>query len=230
MEKTADYAELASFTGKLLRDNFGKGPSSVYVSIEHPFITIYLQDFLAPMEKVLARQNREIKIEETRDMLMEELIPEFKGQIRGMLNVGISNVYYDWDMQNQSGFIIGIIDEECVDDTPLPFPYYKEKERIHDHIIKVCEIAQKGPEHIDSYFLNDRTLVIERHGIMVEIEKEMISTGFSDQLRLAKRKLEKRLLDPKLVESLLNVHVQDKFVVWDFKRDTSYITFILKPK
>lgn len=56
MEKNSVQAEIASYIGKLLRDNFGKGPSSVYVSLKKPFITIHLRDFLAPMERVLLSQ------------------------------------------------------------------------------------------------------------------------------------------------------------------------------
>ncbi|SDI00452.1 DUF2294 domain-containing protein [Alteribacillus bidgolensis] len=112
MEKTSVQAEIASYTGKLLRDNFGKGPSSVYVSIKKPFVTLHLRDFLAPMERVLVSQEKTMKVEETRDILMQELLPEIKAALKVTANLAVNEMYYDWSLQNRTGILIGIIDEE----------------------------------------------------------------------------------------------------------------------
>ncbi|WP_236634695.1 Na-translocating system protein MpsC family protein [Alteribacter lacisalsi] len=221
-----DYSELASYTGRLFRDNFGKGPQSVYVSIEHPVVTIYLRDFLAPMERVLDKQKNKMKIEETRDLLMQELIPDIKAQVRIMLETDVESVYYDWSIDNRSGLIICILK----DAEDVPFPDYEGKERIHEQINQLSIIAEKAPEEIASSHLNDRTLIIRRTGILVEIEKEMIRSGFSEQLRLAKRRLEKRLLETSVFETILESSVVDRFVDWDFDKDRSYIVLILKPR
>ncbi|MFG6149270.1 Na-translocating system protein MpsC family protein [Halobacillus sp. B23F22_1] len=230
MEKNSIQAEIASYTGKLFRDNFGKGPSSVYVSIEHPFITIYLSDFLAPMERVLVGQKNFMKVEETRDYLMQELIPEIKATLRVTADIHVENIYYDWSLKNRSGIIVGVVKEESDEEELLSLKDYPNKDKIHDEIIKVSEQAEKAPEQVDSLFLNPRTLVIDRKGILVRIEKELIQSGFSEQLRLSKRQLEKRLLDPTVFESILDTQVMDIFVDWDFTLDKSYIILILKPK
>ena len=49
----SQQTELASYIGKLLRDNFGKGPESVFVTIDQSVITIYLRNFISPTEKIL---------------------------------------------------------------------------------------------------------------------------------------------------------------------------------
>nr|WP_181349682.1 Na-translocating system protein MpsC family protein [Thalassobacillus sp. CUG 92003] len=230
MEKNSIQAEIASYTGKLFRDNFGKGPSSVYVSIEHPFITIYLRNFLAPMERVLVGQKNYMKVEEMRDLLMQELLPDIKATLRVTANLIVDDLYYDWSLPNRSGLIMGIIKSEEEKEEPAPFADYLHKQDVHDEIIKVSEEAEKQPERTDSLYLNARTLVVKREGILVKIEQELIRSGFSQQLHLSKRQLEKRLLDPKVFETILGVPVQDIFVDWDFNLDTSYIVFILKPE
>ncbi len=53
------YSRISSFTGRLLREKFGKGPTSVFVAINNPYITIYLRDFLAPIERVLFEKGSE---------------------------------------------------------------------------------------------------------------------------------------------------------------------------
>lgn len=62
------------------------------------------------------------------------------------------------------------------------------------------------------------------------IEQELIRSGFENQLRLSKRKLEKSLIDKKFLESVLHQEIQDVFVDWDFENDTGFVIFILKPK
>ncbi|MFC7321276.1 Na-translocating system protein MpsC family protein [Halobacillus campisalis] len=230
MEKNSVHAEIASYTGKLFRDNFGKGPSSVYVSIEHPFITIYLSDFLAPMERVLVGQKNYMKVEETRDFLMQELLPEIKATLRVTADVDVENIYYDWSLRNKSGILVAVIKEENSEEQISDLSDYPKKDEVNNEIIRVSELAEKAPEKVESVYLNSRTLLVDRKGILVRIEKELINSGFSEQLRLSKRQLEKRLLDPTVFETILGTQIQDIFVDWDFSLDKSYIIFILKPK
>ncbi|MFD2705787.1 Na-translocating system protein MpsC family protein [Salibacterium lacus] len=227
MEKNSIQAEIASYTGKLLRDNFGKGPSSVYVSIKRPFITIYLSDFLAPMERVLIGQNKTIKVEETRDLLMQELLPDIKATLKASAGLDIKEMYYDWSLHNKTGILVGeMINEDGENDILLE--NYEKKEAIHEQIGEVSMQAEKWPEAVDSCLLNDRTLIITRVGILVKIEKELIRRGFEEQLKLSKRQLEKRLLDAGEFEKILGSKIKDIFVDWDFNIDKSYIIIILQ--
>ena len=228
MERKSKEAEIASYVGKLLRDNFGKGPSSVYVSIQEPYVTIYFRDFLAPMERVLVDQKEDMRVEETRDLLMQGLLPDIKASLRVMADLEVESFYHDWSLHNRSGIVIGVLangseaEEKGLED-------YQEKESVHKEIIRVSKLAEKAPESVDSCMLNDRTLVVLRDGILVRIEKELIRSGFEEELKLTKRRLEKGLLHNNQFESILNTKVEDIFVDWDFNLDKSYITIIIKP-
>ncbi len=228
MERKSNEAEIASYVGKLLRDNFGKGPASVYVSIQEPYMTIYFRDFLAPMERVLVDQKEDMRVEETRDLLMQGLIPEIKASIRVMADLEIESFYHDWSLHNRSGIIIGVM-KEVNSFEGRELEGYKEKEQVHDEIIRVSKLAEKAPENVDSCKLNDRTLVVLRDGILVRIEKELIRDGFEEELKLTKRRLEKGLLHDHQFESILSAKVEDIFVDWDFNLDKSYIIIIMKP-
>lgn len=222
MEKTSVQVELSSYLGKLLRDHFGKGPSSVYVSINKPFITMHIRDFLAPMERVLIDQGKWLKVEELRDHLMEELLPEIKATLQTMLDIEIAEMYYDWTLENRSGMILAVLkgaDHELKD--------YPEKDLIQSETAVISEMAEKVPERIDSCFLNNRTLLIRRDGILVRIEKELIKNGFEEALRLSKKGLEKRLLKHSEINTILDGKATDLFVDWDFAQDKSYIIFVL---
>ncbi|GAK02154.1 hypothetical protein JCM19037_370 [Geomicrobium sp. JCM 19037] len=106
---------------------------------------------------------------------------------------------------------------------------YPEKDNVHEAICRVTEEAEKQPRSVQSFFANDRTLVVFREGILVTIEKELIRTGFEEHLKITKRHLEKKLLHAAGFEEILKRGVEDIFVDWDFQRDKSYIIFTLKP-
>jgi len=64
---------------------------------------------------------------------------------------------------------------------------------------------------------------------LIRIEKEFIRLGFKENLMIAKRNLEKKLLKErrKNFEGHLNRKVIDEFTFWNFEEDSSYIILIL---
>ncbi|WP_257349868.1 DUF2294 domain-containing protein [Pseudalkalibacillus decolorationis] len=222
IEKQSIQSEIASFIGKMLRDNFGKGPGSVYVSIADPFVTIYVKGFLSPMERVLMG-NQKKQVEKTRDLLMESLGNEMKAYMKSATDIDIEEFYYDWSLEDQSGIFMGV--------GPLKteFPSYMGQNLVHDEIAHMSKLAEKSPDVVESFLINSRTLIIRRDEILVQIEKEFISSGYEEILRLTKRSLEKRLLSESRLESILNVEIADVFIDWDFDSDKSYVVLILNP-
>ena len=230
MDQESINLELASYVGKLLRDSFGRGPGSVFVTIDNFIITIYFRNFLSPTENILISQKQQTLVQQTRDKLMQNLIPEIKAYVKILSGLVIKEFYYDWSLPNKSGLFVGICStdengEDIIDND------YDGKISIHKEISHISIEAEKEPEEILSYLLNDRTLIVIRKGILVRIEKELIRMGLNETLRIAKRKLEKGLLhNANRFESILNCRVSDIFVDWDFDLDKSAIVFILNPK
>lgn len=225
MKNKSIEAEIANYTGKLLRDNFGKGPTSVYASIGESLITIYLKGFLAPIETVLLGQKNEMQVEETRDLMMQELVPEIKANLEQVTGRHIDKVHYDWSLSRKTGIIFASIYSEH---TTLENSYLNQ-EAIHQEITRFSIQMEKEPEEIYSSMANSRTLTIIRKGILVEIEQELINNGFEEVLKLSKRRLEKRQLYNRRLESLIEGTIEDIFVDWDFQIDRGYIILIIKP-
>ncbi|WP_374701250.1 Na-translocating system protein MpsC family protein [Thalassobacillus sp. C254] len=50
--------KIAGYVGRMIRNHFGKGPKSVYVTISYPYITIYLEDFLGQNGKCFTQEKR----------------------------------------------------------------------------------------------------------------------------------------------------------------------------
>jgi uncharacterized protein YbcI len=221
--------ELSSYISKILRENFGKGPESVHVSLGGTFITVYIRNFLSPTEKVLMIQKEEETVQHTRDLLMQTLIPEIKAYIKIVTGMEIREFYYDWGLHNKSAMFTGISTD--LTNTKLPVnEEYSGKGDLHSEIINLSQESEKAPEEIYSCQINHRTLLVIRNGILVRIEKQLIRQGMRDQLKLAKRTLEKGLLhNNNHFEAILNTNVVDIFVDWDFDLDKSVIIFVINP-
>lgn len=220
--------EISGYIGRLLRDNFGRGPGNVFCTISKPFVSIYITNFLSQMENTLISNHQSVYVQKTRDLMMDTLEEEITSYIELNTQDKIKGFYYDWNLDEKSGMLLYVFEN----DQPYNFEPYKNKKLIEEETIQFSQEIQKAPEKTDSTFLNDRTLIIARHGILISLEKEFIQLGFQETLKIAKRNLEKRIIhDHKdSYEEYLNATITDYFVDWNFDQDKSYTLFILKPR
>jgi len=228
-DKQQLLTQISSYVGKLLRDHFGKGPESVYVSLGSTFFTLYIRNFITPMERVLLEQEQEMVVLDLRHQLMKKVLPELCAYIERTTGQTIREMYYDWSLYNRSGLIGGIAE------TPFPAgdevdESYPGRDDVHRVINQVSQEVQKRPEETYSCLLNSRTLLILRRGILVRIEQELIRLGHGELLRHVKANLEQSELRDGRFDSILQQRVIDSFVDWDFTLDKSMIVLILQPK
>jgi uncharacterized protein YbcI len=221
--------EVSSYISKILRDYFGKGPESVHVSLGKTFIIVYIRNFLSPTEKVLLNQKQDESVQQTRDLVMHTLIPEIKAYIKIITGMEIREFYYDWGLHNKSAMFTGI----CTDTSSIDFPIQEEftgKTELITEIINLSSESEKKPEEIYACQLNHRSILVIRNGILVRIEKQLIRQGMQEQLKLAKRTLEKGLLhNNNHFEGILDTKIIDIFVDWDFDLDKSVIVIVTNP-
>lgn len=216
---------LAGFTARLLRKHFGKGPEAVFVSFTDDVICIYVRDLLTPVEKVLLENNQFGMVYATRDSLMEKCLPELKEQIKDETGHYFKRFYYDWNMETNGGVIVAVKDQLSDDssDTSLL--------KVNELVAHVTQKTERLPDKVKSVKLNNRTLVIYREGILVNIEKEIVRSGDEEVLRKAKGNLEKQELREAFDKQsqLLQGTAQEIFVDWSFEKDQSLIVIIIDP-
>ncbi|MEJ8306126.1 Na-translocating system protein MpsC family protein [Saccharibacillus sacchari] len=215
---------VTSYVGKLLRTRFGKGPESVSVFLSERCIVFHLRNFMGPVEKFLLTQEEEKAFRYTRELLMESLLPELTDFLRDHTGMNVSEFYYDWGVHNASGAIIGMFDPK-----PAHSPDYPGKADLHEKVIEVTAAIQKVPEHIDSWWVNPRMLAVFRQGITVLLEKEMVELGYTEVLKAAKRRLEKRMLEQDADAGIiLSKKLTDLYADWDFNLDRSIVIYIFE--
>lgn len=225
-EKTVQ-SEISGYISTLLRNHFGKGPSSVYVSIKKPYIVIHFRGFIAPMEAVLLKQNEWKRVLETRDLLFNELKDDILINIWRIAKMEISEFYADWNLDKETGLLIGVIAED--DEEIFEWPKLIDRSAFEQRIIKASELAEKKPGTLKIYWLNDRTILIKKTEILVGIEKALIAEGYTEILKIVKRPLERRLLIEVQPEKVLVQQISEIFLDWNFNEDIGYIVLLLEP-
>jgi len=223
------HTEIGSYISTVMRDHFGKGPTSVYVAFSSPFITIHLRGFLTPTEKVLLKQNEPIQVLKIRDLLMNDLVPEIKLGLWKIGELDVKEVYADWNLENQTGMVIAVLNED-IEQKNFEWPSAVERKAFEEELVKASIKAQKAPGETEVYWLNDRTILARRMEILVAVEKELIKNGFSEELKIAKRPLERKVLAEVQLEAVLKRNILETFVEWDFNTDKAYTVFILEPQ
>ncbi|MGM0898050.1 MAG: DUF2294 domain-containing protein [Bacillota bacterium] len=219
-------SEVSGYISNLLREHFGKGPSSVYVTIKRPYITIHFRGFVSPMEKILLDQEEETRVLETRDFMFNALKPEILNELLSITQLEFTELYADWNLPLKSGIFIGVMGEEPLVD-PLEWPEDAERDIFHDQVKLVNEEAGRIPDKLETLWMSNRTLLLKRSGILVGIEKALIKEGFTEILKLTKRPLEQQLLKAAPLNDSLQRDIDEIFMDWNFSQDVGYIAFIL---
>lgn len=227
-EKTIQ-SEVGSYVSALLRTHFGKGPSKLYITLNPPFITIQFQGFLAPMERLLVKRKEKKRVLETRDLMMTELKPEIIQGLREAALLEVSELYVDWDLEKETGMMIGILEEE-LRQKPILWPEEINEDVFKRKINEASYKAEKVPESTDLYWLSDWVILVRRTGILVQIEKELIKNGYMEELKLSKRPLERRLMLETALDTVIKQPISDIFLDWNFEADIGYTAFVLGPK
>ncbi|TWT27419.1 DUF2294 domain-containing protein [Planomicrobium sp. CPCC 101110] len=157
-EKTIQ-TEIGGFVSTLMREHFGKGPTSIFVSIIYPFIAIHLRGCLTATEKILLKRNEVNHVYKISDLIMEEMIAEIKLVLSELAECDVKEVYADWNLIHESGMIIVVLNEEA---NPESFarPANFDEKAFQEELNKASVKAQREPGSTEVYWLNDRTFLV----------------------------------------------------------------------
>lgn len=228
MEESVDFTnEISSFATRFLKEHFGESPGSLHVYNKPPFTLIHLKGFLMPSEKLLVEKNNASHVLETRDLLMNSLKPDFISEMESITGQKTMELYADWNLNKETGVLLAISREEA-SPTDFAWPPEVDAESVQEIIRLNSQRTQKLPDRIHYFWLTDALLIIERQGILIDIEKQLIANGVSEELRLAKRPLEHQVTKFFNLQSFLHRAIIELFVDWDFEADKGYMIILMK--
>lgn len=232
-EREKIEGKLKGQVNTILRDHFGKGPNSMHVQWAPPFITLYLQEFLAPIERTLWAKQGPRGIEQLRHEMMDELLAPICTVIEAETTYSLKEFYYDWDLHKDipsNGMLWGIIDIDTENENMSPWPGELNKELVIEQITNISKQIDKEPEEVHVYWLGSHELVIEQVDILLGIEHELIKNSHEKILKTEKTALEKKLFVKSILEKLLKRTIQDVFVDWNFQKNKEYMIIRLQKR
>ncbi|WP_449538842.1 Na-translocating system protein MpsC family protein [Ferdinandcohnia sp. Marseille-Q9671] len=217
---------ISSYTSKLLRNKFGRGPESCFAATADHFLVLHIRGFISPMEEVLLEQHQHIHVDIARNIVISSIISELKGVFQVTLESEIRTFYHDWNYPNNTGVIIAVLENSLNSmekSTEVDFSL------LESEVVRISTEVQKPPQEVTSFQISPRICIVKREGILVPIEKALIENGFQKELYFTKDELEKGYLHRQgTFDQVFQKKVADIFVDWDFKEDNSLICFILK--
>ena len=142
--------EVGGFISTLLRKHFGKGPTSVYVTIKRPFIIMHFRGFTTTMEKILLKQNEWKRVLETRNLLVQELKPIIRRQLKEIAGWTIDEFYVDWNLDLETGTFLAVSSEKA---DPFNFEWPSEYDKVifDMKLEQVCKTLQRNLHQTDTY-------------------------------------------------------------------------------
>lgn len=223
-QKKEEY--ISSYISKLLRKKFGRGPQSCQTTVTKHHLVTYIRGFLSPMEDVLLEYGQNKYVDHARTVIITHILDEIKGVVQVTLDVEVLEYYHDWNLPNNSGVLIFVLETEAGQEYKTDV----DIKRIELEVGRISLLVEKIPEKINTYPISPFIYLIERNGILIQIEKALIEKGFENELRFTKDELEKSYFhrDGRF-EDIFNKSVIDIFIDWNFKADKSMMVFILRP-
>jgi len=176
------------------------------------------------MEDILLQEGQSRYVDNVRQVIINHLLDEIKGVVKVTLGAEVGNYYHDWNFSNNSGILIFVLDEEVGQDYNTDM----DIKSLEAEIGRVSLLVEKIPDKITTYPIAPSIYLVERIGILVQIEKALIAKGFQKELKFTKDELEKTYFhrDGRF-EEIFNQSVKDIFIDWNFKEDKSLMAFIL---
>lgn len=222
-------AEVKTYISTVLDHHFNETPASINILIQPPFIVVYLTGFLLPTERLLLDRNESERVLKTRDLMMTELKPELMTGLATLTELAIDEFYADWNLENETALFLAVASQGETAAAPKWSEDATQKALLRE-VIQASKKTQKEPQQTNVYWLDGYAVLIERSGILTEIEKELVQNGEIEALRLAKRPLERRLMKSAELSAILKQDIQEMFVDWNFESDKAYLVLVFEKK
>ncbi|WP_035425259.1 Na-translocating system protein MpsC family protein [Halalkalibacterium ligniniphilum] len=219
--------KISSHSSKLLRQKFGRGPTSCQATICETYLVLYIRGFISPMEEVLLEHGDRSYIEYARAKIISQVITELRELVENTLNIDVEDNYHNWDFLNNSGIIIFVLKQKIsvVVESEVNMTALKSE------VTRVSALLEKVPDEVQVYAHSRTLYLIFRKGILVPVEKALLSKGYHDELLVAKNDLEKSYFHREgRFEEIFKRDIRDLFIDWNLKEDKSVMAFVLDNK
>lgn len=223
-----DLLQLGSTLSKKLKQRFGKGPESCFVTLHMGKLTVIIRNFITPAEEVLINIGEMNLAYNFRTILMNHIANELiTHEAFKVLNFNNGSFLQDWDFETNTAILL--FEEESLsknlDNKNNPYFY----EKMTDQIKYVSSELHKAPHSLDIMKISPSLLAVECQGVMLEIENVLHKKGHQDLLQERSRGIKKRFQNKKdLFAKIIGKEIEGIYILWDYKKDRNFIIFYLQ--
>ncbi|WP_100523449.1 Na-translocating system protein MpsC family protein [Mycobacteroides abscessus] len=219
---------IGNLTSKLLRKNFGRGPEVCQAFLKYRYLVFYLRGFVSPMEAVLLKNGNADNIYISRNIVMESVLSQLKGILELEFGEEVLDFYHDWNYSKNTGMIT-IVFEKDVLPTEEDIEAFPERVALINEVNRISAIVQKIPESTEVYRISPKLFVVKRTGILIPLEKALISKGCHQTLLVTIDDLMKSYCDREgRFEAIFGQPYEDIFVDWNLNQDNSLMCLMLR--
>ncbi|WP_411345437.1 hypothetical protein ACE3MZ_05315 [Paenibacillus sp. WLX1005] len=159
-------------------------------------------------------------------LLHEYISPLLQKAIIKSTGKSIFYVFIDWKSDINVGCMTFVFSDWI---STVPQKDYAGKQQIHDAISEISHEIENPPSFIESFWVNEQTLVVIRAGFVMQLEQKLVNKGFSKQLRIAKRELELELIENSInYDSILGKSLHMTFLDWNPHKDISTLILLFQ--
>jgi uncharacterized protein YbcI len=228
MDNNIIRTKIETVINELFNASFGADPKDVHVILDERCLIIRLENFLGKIMENLITTKDNDALRSTSELIMDYLLPDFLKEFKQISDLEFDSLYYDWDDDNLSGLIIGLIKDNHYQQHE---DYYPGKDKVHFQISKLTYEVEKVPDSTHSFWADANTLVIVREGLLIEIEKYLVKLDGENALRKAKRALEKpRIIENAKIPIIVKRMPIGVYLDWMFEMDKSVLIYVFEEK
>ncbi|WP_276353102.1 Na-translocating system protein MpsC family protein [Cohnella caldifontis] len=221
---------LTSYFSKLLKKRFGKGPEKCFVTHDRSWFAVHVHNFATPAEQALVEGGHNLLAYRFRSTVMDKVCSEFALEAEKVLGAVLNVHYSDWDYDSNAGILLMGNDQAGHSDAGNRSDADSRLgEQLAERIKQLCSDTCKTPERLDLIPLHPNLYAVQCHGVLLPIERLLFEKGSVSILQERSAEIKQRFAARKeSFSAVFGRAVEGLFMIWDYRKDRSYILFCLK--
>ncbi|WP_169891036.1 Na-translocating system protein MpsC family protein [Litchfieldia alkalitelluris] len=222
-----DLLQLSSTFSKMLKQKFGKGPETCFITFHSNRLAIHVKNYMTPAEEALIEDNKELLAYNFRYAVMETVLGDFKVEAYNRLGITFDTYYNDWNYEHNSGILL--LEPKNSMNWIETKADHLLKERLIDQISKISSFIHKVPEKVELIKINHNMFAVQCKGAITKIESVLYRKGQVDLLQEHARDVKNNYLNHREdFQSVFGRPIEGFYMTWDYPNNHCYLFFHLK--
>lgn len=218
-----DLMSLSSSFSKVIKRGFGKGPETCYAVLRANRLYVYIGNFMTPAEEILTDKQEYNLVMKYRSTVITALSEELLREASQLLGSPFESLYQDWNYHSNSGILL-LVNNSFYPDIKIDESFER---KLFQLVRLVGSKLHKIPSELKVVKYTHNICAIESKGVILPLDYLLVEQGNIDLLFTNAREIKKGYYQHReLFEEMFNRSIEDLFMMWDPKKNRSYLIFI----